>query len=89
MKTIYFKYTDAKGKVSHRTVVVASEPTDKLSGTDISELEAVEMVAYVEKAAKLKADYLAAIEDLNKEFDLKFRFRQFFPDKMEDVVIEN
>jgi hypothetical protein len=86
MKTITFTYTKADGKSSARTLVVSNEPTKFVSGTDISELEAVDKAMYVEEVKKAKEIYLEMLKQINGEFDVKHNYRQFDPSRMTDVV---
>ncbi len=85
MKTITFKYTKADGKVSQRTLVVSNEPTKFMSGTDISELEGVDQVQYVEEVKKAKEIYLEMLAQINAEFDVVHNYRQFKPECMSDI----
>lgn len=86
MKTINFTYTKVDGKQSNRMLVVANEPTKFVSGTDISELEPVDQVQYVEEVKKAKEIYLEMLKQINCEFDVERNFRQFKPECMSDVV---
>lgn len=86
MKTIAFKYTKADGSVSSRVLVVANEPNKFISGTDISELEPVDQVAYVEAVKDAKETYLEMLKQINDEFDCNHKFRQFKPELMTDIV---
>ena len=89
MKTLTFKYTDAKGKESSRVLLVSAEPTDLISGTDITVLEPQDQVQYIDEVAAAKAIYLERIKELNQEFDINFSFRQFKPANMKDVITED
>ena len=86
MKTINFTYTKADGKQSNRMVVVSNEPTKFVSGTDISELEPVDQVQYVEEVIKAKEIYLEMLKQINSEFDVEHNYRQFKPECMSDIV---
>ena len=85
MKFAKFKYTDAKGKVSNRKVLVISEPSNKLAALDVAELTEVEVAEFAEQYEAAKQAFVAQIEVLKQEFDLKHNFRQFFADKIENL----
>lgn len=84
-----FTYTDSKGKNSERTVVMHVVPTKLYGGTDISELEPLEMALYVEALDKLKTAYALAVDRLQIDLDLKHRYRQFKPEQMTNVTTED
>ena len=83
-----FNYTDAKGKKSHRVVYVTSKPTDKLSGIDLSELSQVDQARYSLAHDALLQEYLDNVAALQAAMDVKHKYRQFFPNKMESVIEE-
>jgi hypothetical protein len=87
MKIITFKYTKADGKISQRTIVVSNEPSKFVSGTDISELEDVDQVQYVEEVKKAKEIYLDMLKQINDEFDVIHNYRQFKPECMSDIKV--
>lgn len=89
MNILTFKYTKADGKESQRTLVVSAEPTKLYAGTDISELEPCDMVMYCEELQKAKEEYLAAVTDINAQFDLNHSYRQFKPECMSNIVKES
>ena len=86
MKLAKFTYTDIKGKTKGRTVLVTSEPSDKLKGIDMSELEHDDMVEFSNEYAAIQKTFHATLEALKAEYDLKHNFRQFFANKIEDMV---
>lgn len=89
MKLLTFKYTKADGSESDRNLVVSVEPTSFFAGTDISELTMEDQALYIAALNAAKEEYMGAIEALNVEFDVKFRYRQFDPSRMTNVVVEN
>lgn len=84
-----FTYTDTKGKTTNRTVVMHTVPNALYGGTDISELKPLEMALYVEALDKLKTAYMLAVDQLQIDFDLKHRYRQFKPEQMTNVTTED
>lgn len=88
MRTLSFKYTKADGKESQRTLVVTGAPNKFYSGTDISELEAVDQVEYIHAVQQAHDDYLERLKVINDTFDLNHNFRQFSPERMMEVVEE-
>lgn len=85
MKFAKFKYTDAKGKVTNRKVLVVQEPSDKLQAFDVAELNEVEVAEFAEAYETAKQAFVAQIEVLKQEYDLKYNFRQFFANKIENL----
>lgn len=88
MKLVDFSYTDLKGKQSTRKVLVVQEPTDKLSGIDVSESTDQTVVEFALAYESARQAFLAEVAALEKQYDLKHRFRQFFPNKMENATTE-
>jgi hypothetical protein len=88
MKTLSFSYTKADGKTSNRVVVVSNEPNKFYSGTDITELDVEEQGAYIAAIATAKELYLDMIKNINNTFDLNHNYRQFKPEGMADIKIE-
>lgn len=88
MKLVDFSYTDLKGKQSTRKVLVVQEPTDKLSGIDVSESTDQTVVEFALAYESARQAFLAEVAALEKQYDLKHRFRQFFPSKMENATTE-
>lgn len=85
MKFAKFKYTDAKGKVTSREVLVVQEPSDKLQAFDVAELTLEEIAEFSTAYETAKQAFVAQIEALKQQYDLKHSFRQFFVNKMEAV----
>ena len=85
MKFAKFKYTDAKGKVTSREVLVVQEPSNKLQAFDVAELTMEEITEFSTAYEAAKQAFVAQIEALKQQYDLKHSFRQFFADKIESV----
>jgi hypothetical protein len=85
MKFAKFKYTDAKGKITNRRVLVVQEPSDKLQAFDVAELSEIEVAEFAEAYETAKQAFIAQIEVLKQEYDLKYNFRQFFANKIENL----
>lgn len=85
MKFAKFKYTDAKGKVTNRKVLVVQEPSDKLQAFDVAELSELQVAEFSKAYEAAKQAFVAQIEALKQEYDLKHNFRQFFANKIENL----
>ena len=77
-----FEYTDAKGKVTQRTVAVLRRPSDLLEAIDVSELSSEEISEFAHNYNEILDDFKAQIANLQEEFDLKHNLRNFKPEKM-------
>jgi 2-polyprenyl-3-methyl-5-hydroxy-6-metoxy-1,4-benzoquinol methylase len=88
MKLTAFKYTDAKGNITTRQILNIGEPTDKVTGIDLSELNTEESAQYAAKYGMLLDTFKTSALALAEEFDIVHNFRQFIPARMEDVVSE-
>ena len=86
MKLAKFTYTDVKGKITDRTVLVTSEPSDKLKGIDMSEVAHDDMFDFTNEYTALQQTFHAAVEALKTEYDLKHNFRQFFANKIDGMT---
>ena len=86
MKTITFDYTKKGGETSERTLLVVGSPTDKYSGVDLSELDPTIAAEFVVKYEKLNSEYLAQVQKLQAEYDLKHSYRQFFESGMHNII---
>ena len=86
MKLAQFTYTDTKGKTKDRKVLVISEPSDKLKGIDMSELDHEHMLEFSNEYAAIQETFHAALEALKDNYDLKHNFRQFFANKIVNLV---
>jgi len=88
MKLKTFVYTDLKGKISNRQVLVVQEPTTKLSGIDVTEQDDEAVVCFALAYEAARDTFLAQVASLQSQYDLAHRYRQFFEDKMDGVVTE-
>ena len=87
MKIAKFTYEDLKGKITNRKVLVTSEPSNKVSGIDVTELEPTEQQEFAEAYAALTAAFVLEIEALKDAWDVKHNYRQFIADKMSNVEV--
>lgn len=88
MKLITFTYTKDDGKKSKRVLAVHTEPQRLFGGTDISELTKEEVAEYMAELKELKFEYMQAVARLNDSFDLNHQFRQFKPENMSEIVVD-
>ena len=89
MKIITFKYTDSKGKESKRVLLPSVQPANFYSGTDLSELNDEDTVEYVRRREWLHDAYLLEIDKLNKEMDVKYKYRKFLVENVKDLEEED
>ena len=85
MKIAKFTYQDLKGKITERKVLVVNEPTDKISGIDVSELEPDEQQEFAEAYSAIMAAAKSELQALQAAWDLKYNYRQFFADKITNL----
>ena len=85
MKIAKFTYQDLKGKVTEREVLVVSEPTNKVSGIDISELGPDEQQEFAEAYQQLLNTFVAEVNALKAAWDVKHNYRQFLADKITNL----
>jgi hypothetical protein len=87
MKTITFEYTKKDGSTSERTLLVMVSPGgDKYAGIDISDVEPNRAAEFARYAEDAHDDYIARMQDLQAEFDLKHNYRQFLVSGMTDIT---
>lgn len=86
MKTITFKYEKANKEVSERTLMALSEPNNKYSGIDLSQIEPELAAEFVNKYKELHDEFLANAKALQADYDLTHNYRQFISTNMSDVT---
>lgn len=87
MKTITFEYTKKDGKTSERTLLTVSEPTDKYSGIDVSELSPEQAAEFCKLYTQLHDAFIMRAQTLQAEFDLTHNFRQFLAPQMSKITV--
>ena len=88
MKFIKFDYTDLKNKTTHREALVVQEPTDKVACIDLSELNPETQAEFIAQYDAIRNTFLEQVKALQKTFEVQHRYRQFFPDRMCDLLEE-
>lgn len=88
MKLTCFSYVDAKGKRSSRQVLVFSEPSDKVTGLDVTESTKEEIAEFAGLYNAALDSFYNELDVLKDQFDLKHNFRQFLASRIEDPVTE-
>lgn len=88
MKTATFNYTDAKGKESHRELLVLQTPSDKYSGYDIAELSDINVGNFIRAYEELQELHKANIATLLQAYDMNYKYRTFFEKNMTDIFID-
>lgn len=84
MKYTEFTYTDAKSKITNRKVLVIQEPSNKLLGIEVSEIDAADRDSFAAEYDGLLQDFIDAVEDLKADFDLTHSLRQFIQNNIKD-----
>lgn len=84
-----FKYTKADRTVSNRTVLVLKDPGKFVEGYDIGELEPHEQAMFANEINTLHDEYIAKLNAICADYDMNYRYRQFKPESMSDIEIEN
>ena len=85
MQLTSFEYTKADGTTSKRVIIVTGSPSQNYSGIDISEVSTEDQALYTVAYEKIKAEHDLAIRQLNKEFEMQHRYRQFKPAGMSNI----
>ena len=85
MNTITFKYTKKDGSVSDRVLLVSTSPTKFYAGTDVSEMQDNSREEYIERRKVLHTEYLAKLAELDDDFDVNYRYRQFDSQLMTNI----
>ena len=88
MKLMQFMYTKSNGDTSERALVVTQEPSQLVSGIDVSELPEVEFEQFTREMRELKNRQHEEMMLLVAKHDLKHNYRQFTPSKMTNVIAE-
>lgn len=86
MKYTEFTYTDAKGKITKRKVLVIQEPSNKLMGIDVSELSESDRKSFATGYDEIMQEFLDTLEVLKSEFDVTHNLRQFIDTNIKDRV---
>jgi len=88
MKLTTFKYTDAKGKESNRTILTTCEPSIMHKGIDVSHVDTERLELFVARYKIAQQNFYAEIEEIKALHELTDRFRQFYANKMENIVTQ-
>jgi len=89
MKIKSFKYAKSEKSITDRVVAVLSEPTTNMFGIDITELSDEQSAAFAAAFDTLQKDYYQRIEYLMKDYDIGTMYRNFNPEKMSDIEVED
>jgi len=87
MKFAAFKYTDTKGKISQRKLLVLDQPSNKLTGIDVTELEAPQAQQLAREYDRLLDAFRQSVVELYADFDVEHNFRQFLQAKIENLQV--
>lgn len=83
-----FDYHKSPTDISKRVFVPIASPAEKYFGIDVTELSLEDQVAFEIKLKDIQDEQKAKIDDLLREFDSNHKYRFFFPEKMQNVVVE-
>lgn len=87
MKFAAFKYTDAKGKITQRKLLVLDQPSNKMTGIDVTELEPEQITQLAIEYDRLLDSFRQSVLELQADFDVSHSFRQFLQNKIESLEI--
>ena len=87
MKFAAFKYTDTKGKITQRKVLITEQPTNKMTGIDVGELDSAQAEAFARRYDKLLDTFRQQALELQVEFDVKHNYRQFLRQNIENLEV--
>jgi len=87
MKFAAFNYTDAKGKITQRKLLVLDQPTNKVAGIDVTELESDTAQQLAREYDRLLGAFQQSVQELYADFDVRNNFRQFVQERMTSVEI--
>jgi hypothetical protein len=88
MKFQTFVYQDLKGKITNRNVLVIQEASDKMTAVDVSGVDDETVAGFAVAYEAARTAFLAQVAALEAQYDLRFRLRQFFPDSMQNVEVD-
>lgn len=88
MKHIAFQYTDTKNITKNRAVLVLQEPNKYVTGYDVIELSEEDVGRMSVALGKAQDAYKLEMARIADEFDCNKAYRQFLPERMQDVVSE-
>lgn len=88
MEILTFTYVKDTG-TSERVFVPISKPSNKYFGVDVSELDEESQALFAQELHQLCNEHKAKTDELMRKYDLAHSFRQFLPEKMQNVVVEN
>lgn len=86
--TIIFKYSKDGEEARERILFELVSPTDKYFGVDLTELDIEEQGQFVAEATIIIEQRNAEIALLMEKYDIKHKYRYFYPEKMTNVVFE-
>lgn len=81
-----FSYTKDDGKTTQRNIIPISSPTDKYFGIDLSELSEEDQGIFEARYQEIMDTKDSAIHQLMFDMDVRFKFRNFIPAKMTNIV---
>jgi hypothetical protein len=87
MKFAAFKYTDTKGKISQRKLLVLDQPSNKLTGIDVTEVEAAVARQLAVEYDRLLDAFRQSVVELYADFDVRNNYRQFLQSNVESLEV--
>jgi len=90
MSVLTFEYTKQGSTESKPKVVIAlSNPSDKYFGIDITELDLEEQGSITAEIWDEVLKHKERLAEIMFKYDIKHNYRYYFPEKMENLIIED
>lgn len=87
MEFMDFTYTKPNSPAKARTLLVLGKPSQNYFGIDMSDMLTDEYHAFSTEFNQLQREFEQKKADLMARYDLKYNYRQFSPDRMQDVTV--
>ena len=87
MKFAAFVYVDAKNKTTQRKLLVIDQPSNKMTGIDVTDLEPAGAQQLAREYDRLLDNFRQSVLELQADFDATHNFRQFLPERMSAVEV--
>lgn len=87
MQFMDFTYNKADNKSSDRTIVVLGRPSETYFGIDVSDMLNDDFANFTVEFQAVLREFEQKKADLMEKYDLKYNYRQFKPERMEDVSV--
>lgn len=90
MSVLTFDYTKQGATESKPKVVISLDrPTDKYFGIDITELDLEDQGSITAEVEEEILKHEQRLAEIMLKYDIKHSYRYYFPEKMENLIIED